>query len=302
MSGTTRQASFATPESKIHETLGLAARHEFDHVIAFASGGTDSLTAIDAYDRFHDAHDLPGIDLVAQTNTGATVPQTLATARAFCADRGLAYAEVTQSDPDRKLAPRVLENGWPSQRTHGYEFINRKQDTWDSVYSGFDGRLLFISGARVAESDRRAANLGDGAVDIGETGDRRPRKSWVAPIHGLLDDEKQQYIREYDIPETPAYDILGYSGDCVACSFDDPRVVNEIALLSPELAYALRTLVVWTYQRIRRGDLDQPLARAVWGTKGLEGEPDRHLAQRDLEFGGCASCTKSCYADGGDRE
>lgn len=290
------QMSYASPSQKIHDVLRQAGRHDWDRVIAFASGGTDSLCAIDAYHRFHDDHGLPPIDLVIQTNTGATIPQTLETAREFCRDRGLAYAEVSNQDPDRMLAPRVLTNGWPSQRTHGYEFINRKQDTWDDVYSAFSGELLYISGARVDESDRRAANLGEGAVDISAPGDRRPRKSWAAPCHGLLDHEKAEYIEEHDIPETIAYDFLGYSGDCVACSFDDPRIVNEIEILSPELAYALRILVVWVYNRIRRGDLDQPIERAVWGTKGLEGDKDTPAPEQTaFEFGGCSSCSSSCY-------
>jgi 3'-phosphoadenosine 5'-phosphosulfate sulfotransferase (PAPS reductase)/FAD synthetase len=297
----TEQLSFTSKEEKIHKVLELAGKHNFDRVIGLLSGGTDSLFAIDAYERFHNEHGLPPIDVAVQTNTGATIPQTLETAREFCHNRGLAYAEISQPNPDRMLAPRVLENGWPSERTHGFEFINRKQDTWDAVYSSFPGRLLFISGGRVAESDRRAANLGDGAVDIGETGDRRPRQSWVAPCHGLLDSEKEAYIEEYGIPETIAYDVVGYSGDCVACSFDDPRVVNEIEILSPELAYALRRVVVWVYQRIRRGDIDQPIERAVWGTKGIEeggdGLPDPD--QTAFDFGGCSSCTKSCYTDGG---
>lgn len=297
----TQQASFASKEEKIHDVLELAGRHNFDHVIALVSGGTDSLTAVDAYNRYHTNHDLRAIDLVVQTNTGASIPQTLETARQFCRDRGLSYAEVRNQNPDRMLAPRVLSNGWPTERTHGFEFINRKQDTWDKVYSSFPGRILFISGGRVDESDRRAANLGDSAFDLGETGDRHPRQSWVAPIHGLLDEEKANYIEENDIPETPAYDWLGYSGDCVACSFDDPRIVNEIEILSPELAYALRTLVVWVYQRIRRGDIDQPIERAVWGTKGLEADPDDlpDPAQSEFDFGGCSSCSTSCYTDGG---
>ena len=299
--GVTEQQSFASPDEKIDGVLEIAATRDYDHVIAFASGGTDSLTAIDAYHRRHDRHGLPSIDLVVQTNTGATVPQTLETCQEFCRDRGLKYAEVHQANPDRKIAPRVLENGWPSQRTHGFEFINRKQDTWDGVYRSFPGDLLFISGARVAESDRRAMNLGDGAVDFGESGDRQPRKTWVAPIHGLTDAEKKEIIKAYKIPETLAYPVLGYSGDCVACSFDDPEILNEIRLLSPELAYALQTLIVWVYQRIRRGDIDQPLSRSVWGTKGLESDandlPDPE--QTAFVFGGCASCFKSCYTDGG---
>ena len=291
----TQQSSFKLPKAKIRETLQAAEAREYDHAIALVSGGTDSLCATDAYHRFHEDYDLPPIDLVVQTNTGTTLPTTLETAREFCAERDLPYAEVRNQKPGRMLAHRILEHGFPADSQggpgsggHWPEFINRKLDTWDKVYGAFSGQHLWISGGRIAESDRRAGNLGDGAVDFGETGDRHPRKTWLAPIHGLLDGEKEQYIKEYNIPETIAYDFVGYSGDCTACSFDDPRVLNEIRLLCPELAYALETLVVWVYQRIRRGEIDQPLERCVWGTE-LEadvGLPDG--CQRSLAWAGCS--------------
>jgi len=294
----TRQASFKTTEEKVREVLKTAAKRDYDHVIALVSGGTDSLCALDAYDRWHTDYDIPSVDLVVQTNTGTTIPTTLETVREFCAERGFPYVEVRNQKDGRMLAHRILEHGFPANSQggpgsggHWPEFINRKQDTWDKVYSSFLGQQLWISGGRVSESDRRAGNLGDGAVDIGETGDRHPRKTWIAPFHGVLDGEKDDYIKERGIPETLAYSIIGYSGDCTGCSFDDPRVVNEIELVSPELAYALRTLVVWVYQCIRCGDLDQPLERCVWGTELQEEEinPANIECQRALKWGGCSA-------------
>jgi len=315
------QASLVSRKTKTQKALSLAAAREYDRVIGLASGGTDSLCAIDAYHRHHEDHDLPPIDLVVQTNTGTTLPSTLDTAREFCAERQLPYIEVLNqhepaedSDNYRMLGPRVVRHGWPSNSQggpnsggHWVEFINRKQDTWDTVYGSFAGELLCISGGRVAESDRRAMNLGDGAVDFGETGDRHPRKTWLAPCHGWLDAEKARYVDAHDIPVAPAYDFLGYSGDCVACSFDDPRVLNQVRLRCPELAWGLSTLVVWVYARIRRGELDQPIERCVWGTELREDEgghikDDGETCQRDLRYAGCSepSCKASkARADGG---
>jgi len=305
----TEQLSFASKEDKINDVLALASRHEFDRVFGLASGGKDSLTAIDAYHRLHEDHHLPAIDAVVHTNTGTTFPATQETVHEFCRGRGLPFIEVRNQTDGRMLAHRVLEHGWPAESQggpgsggHWPEFVNRKLDTWDGLYSAYPGELLFISGGRHDESDRRAANLGDGAVDVGETGDRKPRLTWVAPAHGLLDDEKEAYVDEYDIPVTPAYDWFGFSGDCLACSFDDPQILNEIRLACPELARALETLIVWVYIRIKNGDIDQPIERSVWGTP-INSDPtgDDDPYQRDLSFGGCASCSKSCYTDGGDR-
>lgn len=118
----TRQASFTDPEQKVREVLETAERRDYDHVIALVSGGTDSLCALDALQRWYDDYDLPPVDLAVQTNTGTTIRTTLETAREFCADRGLPYVEVRNQRPDRMLAPRILEHGfradplYPSRR------------------------------------------------------------------------------------------------------------------------------------------------------------------------------------------
>lgn len=291
------QQTFATPAEKTHEALSKAARREYDAVIALASGGTDSLCGIDAYRRHHADHDLPPIDAVVHTITGTTIPQTTHTVMEYCADHDLRFLPVRQQDPDRMLAARVLEHGWPlnvaGKPGHWPEFINRKLDTWDRVLSSIGAdrsAQLWISGARHAESDRRARTLGDGAVDHGDPGDRRPQ-TWVAPCHGWVDADKAAYIETHDIPETPAYEFLGYSGDCTACSFDDARVLNDIYLLAPELAAALSLLVQWTYTSIRAGETDAPLKRAVWGMPHEDDEPDDDTpeCQRTLRFGGCSA-------------
>ena len=293
-----RQQSFKTPAEKTKLALEQAARREYDTVAALVSGGTDSLCAADAYRRYRERFniDLPEIDVVAQTHTGTTLPSTIETAKQFCTERNLEYRQLHNDTDGRMLAHRVLEHGWPSRAQGGVgsgghwpEFVNRKLDTWDDLYSDLDGDQLWISGGRVAESDRRAGNLGDGAVDFGETGDRRPRQTWVAPIHGWLDGEKKQYVNHHDIPRAPAYDWLGYSGDCVACAFDDPTALNEIRILCPELAYCLSLLTVWVYGRIRAGEIDQPIERAVWGTDtDADWDDEPAGCQRALTFGGCS--------------
>lgn len=304
----TRQSSFATKEEKIDAVLAEATSLDLDYVFGLASGGKDSLSAITAWQLNREKHGLPDIDAVVHTNTGTTFPQTQQTVQRFCAEHGLPYIEVRNQKDGRMLAHRIIEHGWPAKSQgspgtggHWPEFVNRKLDTWDGVYSSFAGRIGFISGGRHAESNRRAANLGDGAIDVGATGDRKPRLTWIAPIHGLLDSEKEAFVDEHDIPVTPAYDWFGFSGDCLACSFDDPRILNEIRIACPELARALEILVIWVYYRIRNGDIDQPIQRAVWGTPlphELEHVPDEH--QRAFTFGGCADCSNTCYGDRGD--
>jgi 3'-phosphoadenosine 5'-phosphosulfate sulfotransferase (PAPS reductase)/FAD synthetase len=305
----TRQQTFATPAEKTNETLAHAKTVHYDAAIGLASGGTDSLCAIDAYRRYHNRHDLRGLDAVVHTITGTTVPQTTETIQQYCADHGIPFIPVRQADGDRMLAPRVLEHGWPmnvdGKPGHWSEFVNRKLDTWDKILSYLGPRpetQLWVSGARHTESDRRARTLGDRAVSRGDPGDRRPQ-TWVAPCHGWTDGEKADYIADHDIPVTPAYDFLGYSGDCTACAFDDPRVLNDIYLLAPELAMSLSVLVQWTYTGIRAGEIDAPLKRAVWGMPHEDDEADyvTDTDDRAQRFAGCSGpacrASKSQWGD-----
>jgi hypothetical protein len=194
----------------------------------------------------------------------------------------LEYSEVGPRNPQDALAPRVLANGWPGGYSgapwtggHALEFVNRKGKPMDKMYADLDGEQVWISGARIAESDARAANI----PDTGVHSDKR-RRTWVSPIAGWQDHEKIQYIRENALPVTEAYLALGFSGECVACAYDDVGVLNDVDLLCPELGYALRSLAVWLYQRARRGDVDLDPKQLCWGWDP-GGGPNTDISDRD---------------------
>lgn len=297
-------------ETVAREALAMASQREYDQVFGMTSGGQDSLTAVDIVHRWGEEYGIE-IDAVVHVNTGAGLPTTRETVMEFCAERGLRYIEGINLTDGEAIAHRAHEHGMPSNSRggpgsagHMMEFINRKERVFDAVYAGFPGDHLWISGAWANESDPRSVHMSDAPVDFGETGERKPRLSWLSPCHGWVARHFETYREAYAIPETIAYDVVGFSGDCTACAFDDPRVVNEIEILSPELAYSLRSLVVWLFQRWRHGEVDWPLHRCVWGwDPSVEGDdtPDvpagEHPDQRTFEMAGCASCSKSCYAN-----
>ena len=307
-----------------HEALSMAARREHDVTFVMMSGGTDSVVAADAVLRWGPEFGIEP-DAVCHINTGVGLGITRETVRRFCERRDVAYIEGINRRSGEMLAHRVLEHGWPGRGNaapddaggHQMEFINRKERVMDALYRAWPGDHLWISGARAAESDRRAVNVGDSPVSFGTAGDRKPRLSWLCPCHGWSDEQKRAHIEKHDLPVTPADDFVGHSGECVACSFDHPAALPEIAVVDPELAYALSLLCAWVYQRVRAGRADFPLHRAVWGwprrleaddgeTNGnrrdesaaaSEGEGDACAEQRTLSMAGCADCSaRECYA------
>lgn len=130
----------------------------------------------------------------------------------------------------------------------------------NAVYMMFEGLEIWVSGARRLESKQRSGNVPDSGIE-----QDRPRRIWLSPISGWTSSEKQQYIKERGLPVSEAYLILGFSGECTACAFDETGLLTNIDILSPELAHSLRTLAVWLYMRVKRGDTDIKPKRLCWG-------------------------------------
>lgn len=337
----TVQSSFTTPEQRIREALEHASKREYDKVLGFSSGGRDSLTAIEAVRRFGPEYGIE-LDAVVHLNTGAGVEVTRETLREYCADHGLPYIEVLHGKKEERVGPQTLKYGFPGpgggtpmkDRMHSTARILRKDRPQQGVYGGFGGDLLYVSGAHVNESDEREANMGSAAVDWGETGDERPRRSWLCPIYGLLPEEIDELIAEWNIPRSMSYDTLGYSGDCTGCSYDDWRKFSWLWEVQPYLAWSWATLMVWMNQLRAAGeypldddednDWQMPPERTIWGWGELsdadierirredpywsEGEDDEIVVDEDAtdedlgEWLGCESCSKQCepaFTDGG---
>jgi hypothetical protein len=188
----------------------------------------------------------------------------------------LEYIEQGYRKQSDALAVRVLGNGWcggyagsPATGGHGLEWANRKDKPMDAVYMLFEGMQIWVSGTRKLESKKRKGNVPDSGIESD-----KPRRVWVSPIVGWTKQDKKEYIQKYDLPVSESYIILGYSGECTACSFDERGLLTAINLLCPELAYAIKRLTVWLYQRAKRGDVEIDTKQLCWGWEPDE-EPER---------------------------
>lgn len=263
------QRAFTTPMERSHEVISRLARlyADADSVNLAVSGGTDSTVAADIFARLAPLYGIE-VDSVTHINTGTAIPQSRLTARIIAAVHDLEWIEQGYRNPQDALAVRVLNEGWPagyggSPQTggHGLEWANRKDKPMDEVYVAIlDGLQIWVSGARKLESKKRQGNVPDSGIE-----QDKPYRVWCSPISGWTAEEKRQYIRDRGLPVSEAYVFLGFSGECTACSFDERALLNRIEILSPELAYALKSLAVWLYQRVRRGDVDLAPKRLCWG-------------------------------------
>jgi 3'-phosphoadenosine 5'-phosphosulfate sulfotransferase (PAPS reductase)/FAD synthetase len=294
----TRQTSFTSPMERSREVLRRCARNwEPDHVIIAVSGGTDSVVAADVMSRLGAEYGLAP-DAIAHINTGASVPQTELVARSIADMHDLEFIKEGYRNPQDALAERVLNNGWPGGYAgspmhggHGLEWGNRKHKPMEEVYMAFDGLELWISGARKLESKQRKGNLPDSGIEKD-----KPRRVWLSVIGGWTSTEKRDYIKQRGLPVSETYLFLGYSGECVACSFDNEGLLTGIDLLCPELAYALRSLAVWLYQRAKRGDVDIDPKQLCWGWQPNEPMEVDHESDTSQEMVGCDP--ESCGGDG----
>lgn len=268
----TVQQKFVDPMESAERIFLKAIRQnpEVNKYVLGVSGGTDSVVAASLSVKFAKKYGLDLDDFVVMhANTGTGIPQSKLVAKVFAEMHGLEYVEAGPRNPQDYLAVRVLNNGWagqyggsPAKGGHGLEWANRKNKPMQAVYMMYEGQQLWFSGTRVTESKKRSVNLGSRAIDQDS---ESPRRTWVSLIYSWDSSDKVEYIKEEGLPVSEAYEILGYSGECTACAYDDKGLLNDIELLSPELAYCLKTLAVWVGLRAVRGDIDIDPKQLCWG-------------------------------------
>lgn len=294
-----KQTSFSSPIERTREVLARAERQGLNErtTILAVSGGTDSIVAADIMCRLGPEYGF-NPDTVVHVNTGTSVPQSRLAARVIAEKWDLNWMEQGYRNPQDSLAARILDNGWPGGYAgspwtggHGLEWANRKDKPMNAAYMEFDGQQTWVSGVRKLESKRRSGNVADGAIDCD-----KPRRTWLSPVVGWTDADKREYIKEHNLPVSQAYLVLGFSAECVACSFDDKGLLTDLELLAPELAHALRSLAVWLYMRVRRGDVALDPKRLCWGWDP-DGDEQQTTESPTQELIGCnaGSCsTRNC--------
>lgn len=288
-SGGGKQTSFVDPVEKIRRVLSQLKEIDFDLVRINMSGGKDSFLVAEAIRRIGSEFGIT-IDVVAHYQTGTNIPSTTDLVKEYCAKHDLPYIEGINPEQSERVGPQMLDYGQygagegraMADRKHSTAFILRKERVEEGFYRGFSGDMLILSGTYHDESDSRGSKM-SGAIKWGETGERKPRATVASPIYALTSDEVDELCGRWGVEEAPAYDILGSSGDCTGCAYDQAGRFANLWVEAPNLAFCHATLMVWTQMRRARGDLNLPPERVIWGWGSLD-EQDVAALRAEDEF------------------
>lgn len=237
-------------------------------VVILFSGGNDSTTVAHAM-RGRATH-------AAHCNTGIGIEQTRQFVRDNCATWGLPLIEV---HPPTSYEQLVIEGGFPGPAQH-FKMYQRlkerglRQVRAQLVADGRRERVVFLSGIRRAESDRRANHpvvSREGAV------------VWCAPLIDWSNDDMKEYRATFEVPRNEVSDLIHMSGECLCGAFAKAGELDEIEFFFPHVAAAIRGLEV----KVANGGL-VPEERCKWGW-GAYRKRDRASAKSGPLCSSCAA-------------
>ncbi len=228
--------------SRAHQILDDAdEKHSPVHVYACFSGGHDSLVSTHVcMQHFPNAQ-------VLHVNTGIGVPRTRRFVRATCARYGWPLLEIGPQDhTGQSYEEWVMENGFPGASAHRYMYINLKERAIEeALRRAKEGesrmsRVLFVSGVRAAESDRRA---GYDAVEK-----KVKAQVWVSPLYEWNAWDCRAYRERHDLPVNEVTHVLGMSGECLCGAYAKPGELARVRKVCPATADYIEKL----QERVRK--------------------------------------------------
>ncbi len=260
-------------------------------VFGLFSGGHDSVSAT-AIASLH-----PRFTSAIHINTGIGVARTRQYVRETSATKGWPlkeYEAATNVNAKGKPDPQiyralVLKYGFPGPDGHGMMYARLKerclrmlQREWKaSGRKKAPRRVMYISGCRSDESERRMANTEEVQVD--------GQRIWCAPIHDWTKCDTSALMQYLSIERNPIVDLIHKSGECLCGAFAQPGELEELKLW-PETRPA--------YDEIKSLQLEVLAAGFPWG---WEDAPPRWFQEKKRGQGFmlnydqhlCWSCNKN---------
>jgi 3'-phosphoadenosine 5'-phosphosulfate sulfotransferase (PAPS reductase)/FAD synthetase len=237
-------------------------------VFGLFSGGHDSVTATAI------AAMLPGFTAAVHINTGIGIERT----RQYVYDTAKAQhwgliekraVDNTKADgtPDPMIYEDfALKHGFPGPHGHRFMYIKLKQRGLDALEREWkctpEKPLLYITGARSDESQRRMANTEPFKIE--------GRRIWCAPIHDWTKLDITDFMEWQQIPRNPVVDLIHKSGECLCGAFAKKGELEELALW-PETRPA--------YDRIKALEVEVRAAGFPWGWED-DGPPDWFMEKK----------------------
>lgn len=229
------------------------SEYEPSHVFGLMSGGHDSLCACHVASR-HEA-----FSGIIHINTTIGIEGTRDFVRKTCAKYRWNYHEYHPPTDYRAI---VNEHGFPGPSAHLMMYSRLKERCLRNVLRDFKtdrhAKIVFVSGVRRKESQRRMLSVGADAVKTGLP-NPSPRIVWANPLINWDDDDKRAYMDKHDLPVNEIAKKLCMSGECLCGAFAKPGELAEIKAVAPE-----------AYEQIKSLEAEVEAAgqrRCKWGTK-----------------------------------
>lgn len=232
-------------DNAVETILAAIEEHDPIKVYGLVSGGNDSTVVA------HLSATLgPRLDAIVHINTGIGVEQTREYTREFA--RWLNVPLIEKGGP-RTYEDLVMEYGFPGPAAHRYMYIWLKERALREVrreaQSGERGRVMFVTGVRKSESQRRM-----GHVDAVQ---REGNTVWVAPIRDFKHRDIWDYREQHQLPTNEVVEILHMSGECLCGAFSKPNELEWISMFYPEVANRIK--------RLERRAHDAGIKSSHWG-------------------------------------
>lgn len=196
-------------------------------VVGLFSGGHDSLSA----NYVASLH--PRFNGCLHVNTGIGIERTRQFVRDTCATRGWLLWEykavencLSDGTPDPMDYDQiVLANGFPGPAAHRYFYVKLKdrciQRFLRDMGATENRRVLFISGARTEESQRRMGNTRPEPSEYG-------RSVWLNAIHDWTKLNTTEVLERAGLERNPVVDLIHKSGECLCGAFKKPGELEEL--------------------------------------------------------------------------
>lgn len=194
------------------------------------SGGNDSTTFM---------HRLRGdMDHAVHANTGIGIAETRVFVRDTCAEWGMPLIEGSPP-PGCTYRELVLKYGFPGPAQHHVMFTRLKERAIRGfrrqfVTNGRKQRVLFLSGMRRFESDRRFENT--------QVLHRDGSEVWCSPLAWWTTEHMAEYRRQFDVPVNEVSVHLHMSGECLCGAYAKPGEKEEIRFFFPDAAEEIDAL------------------------------------------------------------
>ena len=251
-------------------------------VFGLFSGGHDSFSAC------YVASLHPAFTAAVHINTGTGVPATREYVIETCWRRNWKLLEYKATEnvrvngnPDPQVyADLVRDHGFPGPYHHRKMYNRLKQRQIERLERDFGAdcrgkvkkRVLYVSGCRTQESERRMGNTQEVQLE--------GRRIWVAPIHDWSKLDTTNLLEHAQQPRNPVVDLIHKSGECLCGAFAKKGELAELGMwdLTRPAYYAIVKLEA------------EVAPKFGWGW----GEKPRHKNQKLLPLGPlCWSCDKS---------